>query len=180
MIAVDTVPERLKLARKIGAETIDYEKGKIQEQILDKTKGKGPDAVIEAVGLEAHGAEGIIEKVGSAVKSVLTASERTYALNEAIMACRPGGILSIPGVYAGNVGPVAMGALMNKGLTVKTGQTHVKRYLDVLTKAIEKKKIDPTFVITHRSKKLEDGPDLYKTFRDKEDGCIKVVMFPHG
>jgi threonine dehydrogenase-like Zn-dependent dehydrogenase len=94
------------------------------------------------------------------------------------MACRPAGIVSVPGVYGGNVGPVAMGAFMNKGLTMKTGQTSVRKYMPKLLKLIEAKKIDLASVITHRTRKLEDGPELYKTFRDKEDGCVKVVIHP--
>lgn len=178
VIAIDTVPKRLKMARSNGADTIDFEKGKVQDQIRELTKGMGPDAVIDAVGLESHGAQGTMERVTSAVKSKLTSSERTYSLNEAIMACRPAGIVSVPGVYGGNVGPVAMGAFMNKGLTMKTGQTSVRKYMPKLMKMIEAKKIDLASVITHRSRKLEDGPELYKTFRDKDDGCVKVVIHP--
>lgn len=178
VIAIDTVPERLRMAKRNGAITVDFGKGKVQDQIRELTDGKGPDAVIDAVGLESHGAQGTMERVASAVKETLTSSERTYSLNEAILACRPAGIVSVPGVYGGEVGPVAMGAFMNKGLTMKTGQTSVRKYMPKLLKMVEDEKIDLTSVITHRSKKLEDGPDLYKTFRDKKDGCIKVVIHP--
>ena len=175
VIAVDTVPERMALARASGAETLDYAEGGLQERLLDMTHGQGPDAVIEAVGMESHGEMGVLERVTSAVASV----ERPLALNEAILACRPGGIVSVPGVFGGPVGPVSMGAYMQKGLTMKTGQTHVQRYLQPLMERIQKGEIDPSFIITHRVS-LEEGPDAYKTFRDKKDGCIKVVMHPNG
>ena len=106
--------------------------------------------------------------------------ERPFALNQAILACRPGGIVSMPGVFAGPVGPVALGVLMNKGLTLKTGQTHMVRYLQPLMDRIQKGEIDPSFIISHRSSSLEDGPALYEAFRDKKDNCTKVVFTPHG
>jgi len=174
VIAIDTVPERLALARASGAETLDYADEDLQKQIVAMTDGKGPDAVIEAVGLESHGAGGILETL----QTNLTATERPYALQQAIMACRPGGTVSLPGVFIGAV-PVAMGAVVGKGLTLKTGQTHVQRYLEPLMKLIVEGKIDPSFLITHRIS-LEEGPEAYKTFRDKQDGCIKVVIRPNG
>lgn len=180
VIAVDGVPERLALAKAAGAETLDFNQDELQERLLDMTDGFGPDAVIEAVGLESHGAETLMQKAAYAVQSKLTAGERTYGLNQAIVACRPGTVLSIAGVYVGPVGPVNMGALMNKGLIVRTGQTHVQRYLEPLMRMIEEGRIDPTFLITHRAQGLEDGPGLYETFRDKKDGCVKVVLRPHG
>jgi len=106
--------------------------------------------------------------------------ERPFALNQAILACRPGGIVSMPGVFAGQVGPVALGAFMQKGLTWKTGQTHMQRYLKPLLERIEKGEIDPSFIISHRAMSLEEGPELYKTFRDKKDKCTKVVLRPNG
>lgn len=174
VIAVDTVPERLALARAGGAETLDYTDDKLQERIVDMTGGKGPDSVIEAVGLESHGTGGIMETL----ETKLTAMERPFALQQAILACRPGGTLSLPGVFVGTV-PVPMGMLIGKALTVRTGQTHVQRYLEPLMRLIEEGKIDPSFLITH-TVPLKDGPDMYKTFRDKKDGCIKVVMKPNG
>jgi threonine dehydrogenase-like Zn-dependent dehydrogenase len=179
VIAIDTVPERMKLARKLGAETIDYADGNVHDQIMSKTRGAGPDAVIDAVGLESHGAEGMMQRIASSVQSKISATERPYALNDAIFCCRPGGTVSVPGVYIGPV-PVNMGSFMNKGLTMKTGQTHVHKYMKKLMRLIEDGKIDPTAIITHTTGNLDDGPDLYKTFRDKEDGCIKCVLFPHG
>lgn len=180
VIAIDTVPERMARARAARADVIDYEDGNVHDQILELTRGKGPDAVIDAVGLESHGAETTLQKIASTVQSAVTATDRPYALNEAIMSCRPGGIVSVPGVFIGSSVPVAMGAFMNKGLTMKTGQTHVHRYMPKLMAFIEEGKIDPSSIISHRTANLEDGPDLYKTFRDKDEGCIKVVMFPHG
>ncbi len=179
VISIDTVPERLALARQSGAETIDFTEGDLQEKILEMTHGQGPDAVIEAVGLESHGAT-TAQSIISTVMAHTVSLERPFALNQAILACRPGGIVSMPGVYAGQVGPVAMGALMQKGLTLKTGQTHMIRYMKPLLERIEKGEIDPSFIITHRATGLEDGPELYKKFRDKKDSCIKVVLRPNG
>jgi threonine dehydrogenase-like Zn-dependent dehydrogenase len=180
VIAIDTVKERLGLARKFGAEVIDYKNGSVHDEILELTKGEGPDAVIDAVGMESMGAETTMQKVAAAVQSAVLASDRPYALNDAILSCRPGGVVSVPGVYMGAAVPVGMGAFMNKGLTMKTGQTHVHKYMDKLMKLIEEGKIDPGSIITHRTANLADGPDLYETFRDKKDGCVKVVLFPQG
>ena len=174
VIAVDTVPERMALAREAGAETLDYTDDKLQDHILALTSGKGPDSVIEAVGLESHGTGGVMETI----ETKLTAMERPFALQQAIIACRPGGTVSLPGVFV-NAVTVPMGAFVGKSLTLKTGQTHVQRYLAPLMTLIEEGKIDPSFLITH-TVALKDGPDMYKTFRDKKDGCIKVVMKPHG
>ena len=179
VISIDTVPERLAMARQAGAETLDYAEGDLQAKIAEMTGGKGPDAVIEAVGMESHGAT-TAQSVVSSVMAHTVSFERPFALNQAILACRPGGIVSMPGVYAGQVGPIALGALMQKGLTLKTGQTHVQRYLAPLLERIEKGEIDPSFIITHRAVGLDDGPELYKTFRDKKDDCIKVVLRPNG
>lgn len=180
VIAIDTVPERLDLARQAGAETIDFGDENIQDRLMEMTGGQGPDAVIEAVGMEAHGADTVAQKVSSAIMSATVSMERPFALNQAILACRPGGTVSMPGVYAGPAGPVMLGVLMNKGLTLKTGQTHMLRYMKPLLERIEKGEIDPSFIISHRSTNLEDGPELYKTFRDKKDACTKVVFKPHG
>ena len=179
VIAIDTVPERLALARDAGAETIDYAEGELQSRILEMTRGQGPDAVIEAVGMESHGASTVAGAISS-VMSHTVSMERPFALNQAILACRPGGIVSVPGVFAGPTGPINMGAFMNKGLTMKTGQTHMIRYMKPLLERIEKGEIDPSFIISHRANSLEEGPELYKTFRDKKDNCVKVVMRPNG
>ncbi len=180
VIAIDTVPERLALARTAGAETIDFGTQNVQDTIMGMTHGLGPDAVIEAVGMEAHGADTLAQKVSSAVMSTTVSMERPFALNQALLACRPGGIVSMPGVYAGMAGPIGIGLLMNKGLTLRTGQTHMLRYLKPLLERIEKGEIDPSFIISHVSTSLEDGPSLYEMFRDKKDGCTKVVFKPHG
>ena len=157
-----------------GAEVLDSRDEDLQQQILALTGGKGPDSVIEAVGLESHGAGGVMESVQEAV----TTMERPYALNQAILACRPGGVLSLPGVFLGAV-TVPMGAMVGKALTLRTGQTHVQKYLKPLLDLVEQGKIDPAFLIPHRLS-LAEGPDAYDTFRDKKDGCIKVVLRPHG
>jgi threonine dehydrogenase-like Zn-dependent dehydrogenase len=175
IIVIETVPERIALARQAGAtDIIDLKNEDVLARIKDITNGEGPDAVIDCVGMEAtagHGMLGIL----SAVQEAVTSTQRPYALEQAIQAVRASGIVSVPGVYAGPV-PVNMGAVVQKGLTMRSGQTHVKRYLDKLTGLIQEGRIDPTFLITTRSTKLEDGPDLYKTFRDKKDGCVKVVF----
>jgi len=180
VIAIDSVPERLALARQAGAETIDFANENIQDRLMEMTGGQGPDAVIEAVGMESHGADTLAQKVSSAVMSATVSMERPFALNQAITACRPGGVVSMPGVYAGPVGPVMMGVLMNKGLTLRTGQTHMLRYMKPLLERIERGEIDPSFIISHRSTSLEDGPELYKLFQEKKDNCTKVVIRPHG
>lgn len=174
VIAVDTVPERMALAREAGAETLDYTDKKLQENIVEMTRGQGPDAVIEAVGLESHGFGGLAETL----ETKMTHMERPYALKEAILACRPGGTVSLPGVFINEVS-VPMGAFVAKALTLKTGQTHVQRYLQPLMQKIVEGEIDPSFLITHTIG-LEEGPDAYKTFRDKKDGCIKVVIHPNA
>lgn len=175
VIAIDAIPERLALARASGAETLDYTEDDLQQRILAMTAGKGPDAVIEAVGMESHGTGGVMETL----QTKLSATERPYALQQAILACRPGGTVSIPGVFVGSAVPAPLGAFVGKGLTLKTGQTHVQRYLEPLMNIIADGQIDPSFIITHRVG-LEDGPKAYKTFRDKTDGCVKVVIKPHG
>ncbi|MBB3949446.1 zinc-dependent alcohol dehydrogenase [Aureimonas jatrophae] len=180
VIAIDSVPERLALARQAGAETIDFGDENIQDRLMEMTAGQGPDAVIEAVGMESHGADTLAQKVSSAVMSATVSMERPFAFNQAVIACRPGGVVSMPGVYAGPVGPVMMGVLMNKGLTLKTGQTHMLRYMKPLLERIERGEIDPSFIISHRSTSLEDGPELYKLFQEKKDNCTKVVIRPHG
>jgi len=180
VIAIDSVKERMNLARRLGAEIIDYTKESVHDQILALTKGEGPDAVIDAVGMESMGSETASQRMASAVQSTLSSSDRPYALNDAILCCRPGGVVSVPGVYIGSSVPTALGAFMNKGLSMRTGQTHVHKYMGTLMRLIEERKIDPTVIISHRTADLGDGPDLYKTFREKKDGCIKVVMFPHG
>ncbi len=178
VIAIDGVPERLLMAQTKGkAEIIDNSKEHVQDRLMEMTGGQGPDRCIDAVGTEAHGS-GTFDAVLDAAKvAVKLGTDRAHVLREAIMCCRKGGTLSVPGVYIGMIDKFPFGALMNKGLTVKSGQTHVQRYLRPLLEKITSGQIDPSFVITH-TVRLEDGPEMYKTFRDKEDGCIKVVLKP--
>jgi len=177
VIAIDTVPERLQMAALAGAETLDSMEDDIFECLRMMTAGRGPDACIDAVGMEAHGAH--LDYWYDKVKTMAyLATDRASTLREAIHCCRKGGTLSIPGVYGGFIDKVPMGAAFNKGLTLKMGQTHVHKYLPELLRLIDSETIDPSFVITHRAP-LDDAPGLYKTFRDKTDGCIKVVLKPH-
>jgi threonine dehydrogenase-like Zn-dependent dehydrogenase len=178
VIAIDCVPERLEMAARIGrAETIDFSEVNVYDRLMEMTKGRGPDRCIDAVGAEAHGS-GSLDAVYDKVKAaVMLTTDRAHVLREAIRCCRKGGTLSIPGVYIGFPDKIPFGALMNKGLSIRTGQTHVKKYSPMLLKTIEDGKIDPSFVITHRLP-LSEGPGAYKTFRDKKDSCIKVVLKP--
>ena len=178
VIAIDMVPERLRLAETYGkAETLNFDKEDVRERLNEMTENRGPDRCIDCVGTEAH-ATGSFDAVVDKVKAAtLLRTDRPHVLRQAIIACRKGGTISVPGVYIGFLDKVPFGAAMNKGLTFKMGQTHVKRYLDLLFKKIEAGEIDPSGVITHRAT-LEQGPALYKKFRDKKDGCIKVVMSP--
>jgi threonine dehydrogenase-like Zn-dependent dehydrogenase len=178
VIAIDRVPERLSMAKAGGAVPINFETESVLERIEDLTHGKGPEKCIDAVGMEAH-ATSTLDAVYDKVKqAVMLESDRAHVLREMAYVCRAAGTLSIPGVYGGLVDKFPMGMVMNKGLTIRTGQTHVNRWTDDLLRRIEEGQIDPSFVITH-TVKLEDGPGMYKTFRDKEDGCIKVVLKPN-
>jgi threonine dehydrogenase-like Zn-dependent dehydrogenase len=178
VIAIDQVPERLQMAREKGrAETIDLTREDVFDRLKTMTGGLGPDACIDAVGLEAHGAtlDAYIDKVKAAA---FLATDRPNALRQAIHACRKGGTVSIPGVYGGFLDKVPIGAAFQKGLTMKMGQTHMMRYMKPLLDRIESGEIDPSFVITHRVP-LEHAPQAYRVFRDKQDHCIKVVLNPH-
>lgn len=178
VIAIDRVPERLEMAQKYGrAETINFDKEKVYDRLQEMTNGRGPDRCIDAVGCEAH-ATGSIDAVLDKVKSsVMLTTDRAHVLREAIMCCRKGGSISVPGAYVGFPDKLPFGAFMNKGLTMKTGQTHMQRYMQPLLEKIEQGEIDPSFVITH-TVPLADAPKMYQTFRDKKDGCIKVVLKP--
>lgn len=179
VIAIDQVPERLAMAReKNSAETIDFaEVEGVYGQLREMTQGRGPDACIDAVGLEAHG-WGSLDATFDRLKNFVgLATDRLHALRQAIYCCRKGGTVSIPGVYAGFLDKVPFGAAFGKGLTLKMGQTHVQKYLPDLLALIEKGDIDPSFVITHRLP-LEKAPEAYETFKEKKDGCIKVFMTP--
>ena len=177
VIGIDSVPERLQMAADAGAETLHSLKDDVFKQLQDMTGGLGPDACIDAVGMESHGAH-IDYWYDKAKTMTFMATDRASSLRQAIHCCRKGGIVSIPGVYGGFVDKVPIGAAFNKGLTLKMGQTHVHRYLPRLLQHIEKGDIDPSFVITH-TVPIDDAPEMYKTFRDKKDGCIKVVLKPH-
>ncbi|AYO85454.1 zinc-dependent alcohol dehydrogenase [Methylobacterium brachiatum] len=177
VVCIDSVPERLEMARAGGATTIDNSQESTVERLNDLTGGKGPEKCIDAVGMEAHSPRALEHAYDRLKQSVMLESDRASVLREMIYVCRPAGILSIPGVYGGLVDKMPMGALMNKGLTIRTGQTHVNRWTDDLVKRIDDGQIDPSFVITHRAK-LDEGPEMYKTFRDKKDNCIKVVLRP--
>jgi len=156
--------------------TLNYEEADIFEAIMDLTGGMGADSCIDAVGMEAHGAT--LDYWYDRVKTAaFMATDRPVALRQAIHCCRKGGTVSIPGVYGGFLDKVPVGAAFNKGLTLKMGQTHVQRYMPRLLHLIEEGRIDPSFVITHRMR-LDDAPDGYTKFREKEDGCIKVVLKP--
>jgi threonine dehydrogenase-like Zn-dependent dehydrogenase len=177
VIAIDREPERLQMAAACGkAEVIDLTATNVYEALKDMTGGRGPDACIDAVGLEAHGAT-IDDWYDRAKTSTMTATDRLSALRQAIHCCRKGGTVSIPGVYGGFLDKMPMGAAFGKGLTMKMGQTHVHRYLPRLMDYITRGEVNPTFVITHRAR-LDDAPQMYRTFRDKKDGCIKVVLKP--
>jgi threonine dehydrogenase-like Zn-dependent dehydrogenase len=177
VIAIDRFPARLKMAADAsGAIPVDYEAFDVIDALAELTGGRGPDACIDAVGMEAH-LGGPLGAYDRARQRVRLQTDRPGALREAILTCRNGGTVSIPGVYGGEADKFPLGALMNRSITVKTGQTHVQRYLKPLLERIERGEIDPSFVITHRLR-LEDGPAAYRMFRDKQDACVKVVMRP--
>jgi len=178
VIAIDRFPERLRLAAlKLGAETIDYTEANVLEALKDLTGGRGPDACIDAVGMEAHAYHSVAYAYDRVKQAMMFESDRPVALREAIMACRSGGTVSVAGVYGGLIDKFPAGALMNRSLTIRTGQTHVQRYLRPLLARIENREIDPSFIITHRLQ-LEQAPSAYRMFRDKQDECIKVVLTP--
>jgi threonine dehydrogenase-like Zn-dependent dehydrogenase len=177
VIAIDRYPDRLAMAQAGGAEVINYEEsGDVLDALKSMTEGRGPDAAIDAVGMEAHdtGVAGVYDRAKQAVR---LETDRPTVLRQVMMGVRNGGHLSIAGVYGGFVDKVPMGSVMNRALTIKTGQTHVQRYLRPLLELIQNDVIDPSFVVTHRLG-LEDAPRAYEMFRRKEDGCIKVVLKP--
>jgi threonine dehydrogenase-like Zn-dependent dehydrogenase len=178
VIAIDRVPERLAMAQAAGrAETIDNTEDSVGERLLDLTDGRGPDRCVDAVGAEAH-SNGGADAVYDRVKTMLfMETDRVHAFREAILCCRPGGTVSVPGAYLGVADRIPLGPFMQKGLTLKTGQTHAPRYLEPLLQRIENAEIDPSFVITHVAP-IDEGPEMYQTFREKSDGCVKVVLKP--
>jgi threonine dehydrogenase-like Zn-dependent dehydrogenase len=178
VIAIDRIPERLGMAEAGGAITISFDEESVVERLNDLTEGKGPEKCIDCIGMEAHVMPSAPDTVLDRAKQMMMMeSDRPHVLRQMIYVCRPGGVISIPGVYSGLVDKIPMGQLMNKGLTIRTGQTHVNRWTDDLLRRIEEGQIDPSFVITH-TVSLEEGPEMYRVFRDKQDNCIKVVLKP--
>ncbi|MEN6450993.1 MAG: zinc-dependent alcohol dehydrogenase [Thermoguttaceae bacterium] len=175
VVAIDRVPARLKMAKQGGAEPVNFEDSDVYDALLDLTAGRGPDSCIDAVGMEAH-APMMIGWYDRLKQLLMLESDRPFALRQAILACRNGGIVSVPGVYTGWIDKFPAGAMMNKALTIKTGQTHAQRYMRPLLERVQKGQIDPSFVITHRLR-LDEAPKGYELF-SRQDGCIKVVMDP--
>ncbi|MFB2893074.1 zinc-dependent alcohol dehydrogenase [Aerosakkonemataceae cyanobacterium BLCC-F50] len=177
VIAIDRIPERLQMAKEQGkAEIINYEEVDAGEALKEMTGGRGPDACLDAVGMEAHGT-GLDALYDKAKQAVRLETDRPTALRQVIVACRKGGRVSLAGVYGGFLDKIPMGAAFNKGLSFKMGQTHVHRYLKPLLEHIQNGKIDPSFVITHKMN-IEDAPKGYEIFKHKKDNCIKVVLKP--
>jgi threonine dehydrogenase-like Zn-dependent dehydrogenase len=177
VIAIDDDPDRLRMAAQDGlAETLNFSDQEIFEKLKSMTGGMGPDACIDAVGLEAH-ATSIDALYDRAKAAMLLATDRPHALRQAIYSCRKGGTVSVPGVYGGLLDKFPFGSAFSKGLTFKMGQTHVHRYMQQLLELIELRQIDPSFVITHRLS-LDDAPEAYQTFKEHNDGCIKVILKP--
>lgn len=178
IVAIDLLPERLSMAAAAGAVTINFATESVIERLNDLTDGKGPEKCIDATGMESHVSFGQPDTLYDRAKQMMMLeNDRPHVLREMIYVCRPAGILSVAGVYSGLIDKMPMGVLMNKGLTLRAGQTHVNRWTDELTRRIEAGEIDPSFVITHVNR-LSDGPEMYRVFRNKQDGCIKVVLKP--
>lgn len=178
VIAIDRLPERLSMAEAGGAIPINFDEESVVERLNELTAGKGPEKCIDATGLESHVTFSQPDTVYDRAKQMfMLENDRPHVLREMIYVCRPAGVISIPGVYAGLVDKIPMGIAMNKGLTFRMGQTHVNRWTDNLLRRIEEGQIDPSFVVTH-TVGLDQGPEMYKVFRDKQDSCIKVVLKP--
>jgi threonine dehydrogenase-like Zn-dependent dehydrogenase len=174
VIAIDHFPTRLELAKSLGAEILHYHQANVREALDEMTGGIGPDAVIDCVGMESHGLT--IDNIADQLKSQFyLVSGRPHALRQAILACRKGGRVSIPGVYGGLADKFPLGPLMEKGLTLKTGQTHVQKYTRPLLEMIEQGKIDTTFLVSHHAS-LEDGPEMYKHWHDEQNAYTKIVL----
>jgi threonine dehydrogenase-like Zn-dependent dehydrogenase len=176
VIAIDRFPERLHKAESIGAETLNYESTDIQDALKDMTGGRGPDACIDAVGMEAH-MHGFVGAYDRAKQAMKLSTERPGVLRQAIQACRKGGTVSVPGVYGGFVDKLPFGAIVNKAITIKSGQTHVQRYMRPLLERIARGEFDPSFIVSHRLS-LDDAPQGYEMFKHKEEECVKVVLKP--
>ncbi len=177
VVAIDRVPERLAMARAGGAITINFDEESVIERLNELTGGKGPEKCIDCVGMEAHITSTVDAMYDRAKQALMMETDRPHVLREMIYVCRPAGVISIPGVYGGLLDKIPFGAAMNKGLTFRMGQTHVNRWADDLVRRIERGQIDPSFVITH-TVPLEQGPEMYSVFREKQDSCIKVVLKP--
>ncbi|KJS28770.1 MAG: alcohol dehydrogenase [Desulfatitalea sp. BRH_c12] len=177
VIGIDRFPERLRMAReRVGAITIDYEQTDVQDALKEMTGGRGPDACIDAVGMEAH-SPGALYAYDRLKQAVMAETDRPIALREAIMACRNGGTVSVIGVYGGFIDKFPFGSVMNRSLTIKAGQCHVHRYMQPLLDRIRNREIDPAFVITHRGR-LDEAPQAYDMFMSKQDDCVKIVLNP--
>ena len=178
VVAIDCLPERLSMAAAAGAITIDFLEDSVVERLNELTGGKGPHKCIDAIGAESHVTPSQPDTILDRAKQMLMMeNDRPHVLREMIYVCRPAGVISIVGVYTGLVDKIPMGQAMNKGLTFRMGQTHVPRWTGDLLQMIEDGRIDPSFVITHKVD-LSKGPDMYRTFRDKADGCVKVMLRP--
>jgi len=176
VIAIDHYPRRLELAKKFGAEILDYREVNVLDALAELTGGLGPDACIDAVGMEAHGL--MIDNVADKIKAhMFLTTDRAHVLREVIYACRKGGRVSVPGVYGGFADKFPVGPFMQKGLTMKTGQTHMQRYTRPLLELIEQGKLDTTFLISHRAS-LEDAPQMYKHWHDDQNSYTKIVLKP--
>lgn len=177
VVCIDNVPERLAMATAGGAIAINFDEESVLDRLAKLTGGKGPEKCIDAVGMESHATRSFDSVYDRVKQAVMLESDRPHVLREMMYVCRAAGTLSIPGVYGGLIDKIPFGAAMNKGLTFKMGQTHVNRWTDDPLSRIQEGQIDPSFVITH-TVSLEDGPAMYETFRDKKDGCVKVVLKP--
>jgi threonine dehydrogenase-like Zn-dependent dehydrogenase len=178
VIAIDHLPERLEMARReADAEILHFEKDSILDELKEMTGGRGPDACIEAVGMEAHGLTMVDNLYDRAMQTLRLETDRPSALRQVIMACGKAGTVSIPGVYGGVADKIPMGAAFNKALTFRMGQTPVQRHMKTLMDHVEAGDLDPSFVITHRIP-LVEAPAAYEMFRDKQDNVVKVVMRP--
>jgi len=178
VIVIDRFDYRLRMAaQNAGAETLDYRGTDVIEELKEMTGGRGPDACIDAVGMESHHDVGAIYAYDRVKQALRMETERPFALREAIMACKSGGTVSVIGVYGGFLDKFPMGSLMNRAITIKTGQCHVQRYMRPLLDRVRRGEIDPSFVVTHRLS-LDDAPEAYETFKHKQDNCVKVVLKP--
>ncbi|MDB5103622.1 MAG: Alcohol dehydrogenase GroES domain protein [Fibrobacteres bacterium] len=176
VIAIDHVPERLEMAKKAGAITLNFDEVKVHDQLMEMTRGHGPDACIDAVGMEAHegGFIGMYDKIKQVAR---LQTDRPFVLRQAIMACRKGGVVSVMGAYGGFGDKIPLGAMFNKALTIRQCQAHVQKYWHKLLDMVESGAIDPSFVVSHRMP-LSETVEGYKMFLEKRDGCTKIVLKP--